>query len=128
MSKILLTDSGLETWLVFLRGFDLPAFASFPLLDDEKGREALAEYFRDHLRIAQDASSGIVLETPTWRANSDWGSTLGYDAASLDRLNRDSVSFVRGLAGEFPDIEVTVSGNIGPRGDGYVVGEAMSAT
>ena len=29
-----LTDSGLETWLVFHRGVDLPDFASFPLLDD----------------------------------------------------------------------------------------------
>ena len=29
----LLTDSGLETWLIFHRGVDLPDFASFPLLE-----------------------------------------------------------------------------------------------
>ena len=47
MSTPTLTDSGLETWLIFHRGTDLPDFASFPLLDDPAGRELLAEYFRE---------------------------------------------------------------------------------
>ena len=51
MATPMLTDSGLETWLVFHRGVDLPDFAAFPLLDDPSGRDLLAEYFRDHLRI-----------------------------------------------------------------------------
>ena len=73
MSTPMLTDSGLETWLVFHRSAELPDFAAFPLLDDPAGRELLAEYFRDHLRIAAAAGTGVVLETPTWRANADWG-------------------------------------------------------
>lgn len=64
---------GLETWLAFHRSTDLPEFAAFPLLDDPDGRELLAEYFRDHLRIAAAAGTGVVLEAPTWRANFDWG-------------------------------------------------------
>jgi homocysteine S-methyltransferase len=52
MGNPLLTDSGLETWLIFDRLVDLPLFASFPLLEDPDGRELLAEYFRDHLAIA----------------------------------------------------------------------------
>ena len=114
-----LTDSGLETWLVFQRGFDLPDFAAFPLLDDEKGRAALAEYFRDHLRIAEQTGAGLDLETPTWRASADWGARLGYDAAALDRVNRDAVRFLRDLGREFPAVDLVVSGNLGPRGDGY---------
>lgn len=114
-----LTDSGLETWLVFHRGIDLADFAAFPLLDDLNGREVLAEYFREHLRVARGAGTGIVLETPTWRANADWGQRLGYDADGLDRVNRDAVAFVRGIADEFAGVEAVVSGNIGPRGDGY---------
>ena len=114
-----LTDSGLETWLIFHRNVDLPDFASFPLLDDDAGRAVLAEYFTDHLRIAAGAGAGIVLETPTWRANADWGARLGYDAAALDRANRDAVGFLRGLGDEVSGVEVVVSGNIGPRGDGY---------
>lgn len=122
----MLTDSGLETWLVFHRGVDLPDFAAFPLLDAADGRALLAEYFRDHLRIAADAGVGAVLETPTWRANADWGARLGYDAAALDRVNRDAVRFLRDIAAELPDVDVVVSGNIGPRGDGYDPGELLT--
>lgn len=121
-----LTDSGLETWLVFHRDVDLGDFAAFPLLDDQDGREVLAEYFRDHLRVAQDARTGIVLETPTWRANADWGARLGYNADALDRVNRDAVAFVRGTADEFVGVEAVVSGNIGPRGDGYDPAELLA--
>ena len=127
MSMPTLTDSGLETWLVFHRSTALPDFAAFPLLDDADGRELLAEYFRDHLRIAGAAGTGLVLETPTWRANADWGARLGYDAAALDRVNRDAVAFLRGVAEERPDVAVVVSGNIGPRGDGYNPSELLSA-
>ncbi len=127
MSMPTLTDSGLETWLVFHRGTTLTDFAAFPLLDDAGGREVLAEYFQDHLRIAGAAGAGLVLETPTWRANADWGARLGYDAAALDRVNRDAVAFVRNLAEEYPDVAVVVSGNIGPRGDGYNPSELLSA-
>jgi homocysteine S-methyltransferase len=120
MTQPLLTDSGLETWLVFLRGVDLPHFASFPLLDDDAGRALLAEYFTAHLDVARDAGTGIVLETPTWRANPDWAAKLGYEAEALDRVNRDAVAFLRDLAaGHAGSVEVVVSGNIGPRGDGY---------
>ena len=119
MPSPMLTDSGLETWLVFHRGVDLPDFAAFPLLDDRSGRELLAEYFRDHLRLAAEVGTGVVLETPTWRANADWGKRLGYDPAALDRVNRDAVRFLRDLADDFGDVEVVVSGNVGPRGDGY---------
>ena len=115
----ILTDSGLETWLVFHRNADLPDFAAFPLLDDPFGRELLAEYFRAHAQLAADAKTSIVLETPTWRANADWGARLGYDAGELDRANRDAVAFVRELGNEFAEVDVIVSGNIGPRGDGY---------
>jgi homocysteine S-methyltransferase len=120
-----LTDSGLETWLVFHREVDLPDFASFPLLDEPSGRELLAEYFRDHLRIAAGAGAGLVLETPTWRANADWGARLGYDAAALDRVNRDAVAFLRELGAEFAGSPLVVSGNLGPRGDGYDPAELL---
>lgn len=120
MAAVLLTDTGLETWLIFHRSVDLPDFAAFPLLDTEQGRALLTEYFRDHVRIAETAGTGIVLETPTWRASPDWGLRLGYDAAALDRVNRAAVAFLRQVGGAFPGVTVIVSGNIGPRGDGYV--------
>jgi hypothetical protein len=35
--EVFLTDSGLETDLIFNGGFDLPEFASFVLVDDARG-------------------------------------------------------------------------------------------
>ena len=119
MAELLLTDSGLETWLIFHRGVDLADFASFPLLEDEHGRQLLGDYYRAHLEVAARAGVGVVLETPTWRANPDWGERLGYDATALDRANRESVDFVRALADEGSAGRVVVSGNLGPRGDAY---------
>jgi S-methylmethionine-dependent homocysteine/selenocysteine methylase len=122
-----LTDGGMETSLVFDHGLDLPAFASFPLLDSEDGRQLLASYFVPYLQIASAHGAGFVFETPTWRANPDWGAELGYDAAGLERINRESVDFMRGLVAAANIESSIISGAIGPRGDGYVVGHAMSA-
>lgn len=122
----LLTDSGLETWLVFHRGVELQDFASFPLLDDDDDREVLAEYFRAHLQIASRAGARLVLETPTWRASPDWGARLGYDAAALDRVNRAAVALLRELGREFDGVGLIVSGNLGPRGDGYAPDQLLT--
>ena len=86
------TDGGLETDLIFHRGLDLPDFASFPLLDDPDGRAALDDYYRGYADVAARAGAGLLLETPTWRANTDWGARLGYDADALHRVNRDAVA------------------------------------
>ncbi|MEQ8436685.1 MAG: homocysteine S-methyltransferase family protein [Ilumatobacter fluminis] len=122
-----IADGGLETSLIFLQGIDLPCFAAFPLLDDEAGRTALAEYYAPYLVLAADRGLGLMLDTPTWRANPDWAALVGYDRDALDRINRESVGFMRGLADELDGHPVVLNGAIGPRGDGYVVGSTMSA-
>jgi len=125
--EILLTDGGLETTLIFENGIDLPEFASFPLLDDDDGRAALLEYFRTYTDIARQHGVGIVLETPTWRASADWGRVLGYEAADLARLNADAVDLLREVREAYaPSTAVVISGNVGPRGDGYEVGDQMT--
>src|SRR4051812_15969697 len=122
---VLITDGGLETTLVFHEGIELPEFAAFPLLDRPGGRAALERYFESYFAIAREHGARFQLDTVTWRANRDWGARLGYDRAALDRVNRDAVAFARELAAGNPDVEVGVSGLVGPRGDGYVVGERM---
>ncbi len=123
-----MTDGGLETTLVFLEGLDLPEFAAFPLLDREDGRALLASYYARYLDLAAQAGTGIVLDTPTWRANIDWGARLGYDPIALADVNRRAVEFVTSLAATRPGLNSVVNGVAGPRGDGYVVGETMSAS
>jgi homocysteine S-methyltransferase len=123
-----LTDGGLETSLVFRDGIDLPDFAAFPLLDTHEGRAALRRYFEPYLDLATRSGAGIVVDTPTWRANLDWGARLGYDPVRLAALNRRAVEFVASLATEQPTVTAVINGVIGPRGDGYVVGATMSAS
>ena len=113
------TDGGLETDLLFHRGVELPDFAAFPLVEDERAR-VLREYYVDYVTIAAAAGAGVVLETATWRANPDWGQRLGYDAAALDRVNRAAVELVRDV--DTDGVPVRISGVVGPRGDGYVTG------
>jgi homocysteine S-methyltransferase len=128
--RVFLTDGGLETTLVFHHGIDLPAFASFPLLDTDDGRAALRDYFLPYLEAARTQRAGFVLDTATWRANPDWGRELGYDAAALDRVNRDAVAFALALREEAGDTPapIVVNGVVGPRGDGYVADTLMSPT
>jgi len=126
--RTFITDAGMETVLIYRDGLELPEFASFVLLDDPAGIEALRSYYGEYVAIAERHGFGIVLDTPTWRANPDWGARLGYSAEGLDDVNRRGVALleeVREAAGN--GVDVLISGCIGPRGDGYVVGEVMSA-
>ena len=123
-----LTDGGLETTLVFLENIDLPNFSAFCVLSDENAAEKLREYYRSYLEIAASAGLGFVLDTPTWRANPDWGEKLGLSNQELDQVNRDAVGFIAALKTEYADRirNMILNGVVGPRGDGYVPGDAMS--
>ncbi len=122
-----MADGGLETSLLFLQGVDLPDFAAFPLLDRPRGRDQLRAYYTPYLDLAVARGLTLVLDTPTWRANPDWAGRLGYDRDALDAVNRRAVSFIADLADEMaPGHDVVLNGAVGPRGDGYVVGEVMT--
>ena len=123
--SLFIADGGLETTLIFRDGFDLPQFAAFPLLDDERGRAGLRAYYEPYIRVAKEQGVGVVLDTPTWRANPDWGPPLGYSADQLDDVNRRAVALLDALRAG--DANVLVSGCVGPRGDGYVVSDPMTA-
>ncbi len=82
-SDFFLTEGGIETTLIFQEGLDLPEFAAFDLLRSENGLQALLRYFRSYTGVAQRYGAGIILETPTWRANPHWGRKLGYDRPAL---------------------------------------------
>lgn len=126
---LFLTDGGLETTLVFLEGVELPCFAAFPLLLDGRGTDTLRRYFISYLEIARRERVGIVLESPTWRANPDWGAKLGYDSRALADVNRLSIGLLLELRKQFETATtpIVISGNIGPRGDGYKPDARMSA-
>jgi S-methylmethionine-dependent homocysteine/selenocysteine methylase len=131
---LFLADAGLETMLTFQQGFTLPSFASFVLLREQAGQAALLDYYERFARLAQEHRTGLVLETPTWRANPDWARALGYTELALAEANRAAVALVAWVraAWDAPGrpgvaLPIVISGNIGPRGDGYRVGHRMGA-
>jgi S-methylmethionine-dependent homocysteine/selenocysteine methylase len=126
--RLFLTDGGLETTLVFHDEIDLPHFAAFILMKDAEGRSRLREYYRRYLTIAANIGAGFVFESPTWRASRDWAEKLGFTATELDWMNRNSIALMEVLrdASETKEAPMVLSGQIGPRGDGYVAEEAMS--
>ncbi len=125
---LFLTDSGLETTLIFHNGLELPHFAAFNLLRDQKGKSILREYYRLHAAIAQKDGTGFILESPTWRASSDWGQKLGYSREALAVANQESIELMEYVRAEFesPETPMVISGCLGPRGDGYDPGAVMS--
>jgi S-methylmethionine-dependent homocysteine/selenocysteine methylase len=125
----LLTDSGLETTLVFHDGRELPFFASFVLLRTREGKARIERYYREHAGIAKRHGLGFLLETVTWRASPDWGEKLGYSRQALRVANEEAVEMFVPLRDELESAGITavISGNLGPRGDGYNPDSFMSA-
>lgn len=128
-NRLFMTDGGMETTLIFHEGLELPCFASFDLLKDEAGWATLRRYFATYVEIARANRLGLLLETPTWRANPDWGAKLGYDTGALADVHRKSVGLLLEIREEFetPETPMVVCGVVGPRGDGYQPGARMSA-
>jgi S-methylmethionine-dependent homocysteine/selenocysteine methylase len=126
---LFLTDGGIETDLIFNDGMELPHFAAFDLLVTEKGMAALRAYYRRYAEVAKAHGVGFILESPTWRASADWGRKLGYSQAALARANAKAIELMLELRQEYQSnaTPVVVSGCVGPRGDGYDPGAAMSA-
>ena len=123
-----LTDGGIETTLIFREGLELPDFAAFHLLRTPEGEAALRKYFRTYAEIAKRFGTGLILESPTWRANADWGRRLGYTSDTLADGNRRAIHLLEEVRNgyETERIPMVISGCLGPRGDGYVPDSAMS--
>lgn len=126
---LFLTDGGIETTLIFHDGLKLPDFASFHLLNDPIGEAALRKYFRTYAEIAKRFGTNLILESATWRASADWGTRLGYSRKALADANRKAIQLLEAIRDEYEcaPSKIVISGCVGPRGDGYIPTQAMSA-
>ena len=126
--NLFLTDGGIETTLIFHEGLELPDFGAFHLLKNSEGEAALRKYFRTYAEIARRFNTGLILESATWRASSDWGAKLGYSRKALADANRKAIHLLEKIREEHESgqTKVVISGCVGPRGDGYVPAQMMS--
>ncbi len=79
--------------------------------------------------LAKRFGTGLVLESATWRSSPDWGARIGYSLEELDEANRKAIWLLEEIRKEYQTerTPIIVSGCVGPRGDGYVPGDVMSA-
>jgi len=122
-----ITDGGMETVLLFHRGIQLPCFAAFPLLDTDAGRDELRGYYEPYAVLARERGIGLVLDTPTWRASTDWGDRLGYDDERLAETNRKAVRLIEQIRTDHSPTPLVVCGTVGPRDDAYRPRALMTA-
>ncbi|MEL6965494.1 MAG: homocysteine S-methyltransferase, partial [Pseudomonadota bacterium] len=116
--RFFLADGGLETFMIFERGFDLPCFSAAALLDTAEGRVALTAYFEHYIALAHETGRGFVMDAPTWRAGSAWASPLGLSLAETLAINRRAVDFVADIRSrhETTELPILVNGLVGPAG------------
>jgi S-methylmethionine-dependent homocysteine/selenocysteine methylase len=128
-NELFITDGGLETTMIFDKGYDLPEFAAFDLLSQPGGYEALRDYYLPYIGLAKKNEVGFILESATWRASRSWGRKIGYDSQDLKKANQASIALLEELRSQFDSekTKLVISGCIGPRGDGYAVDEKMTA-
>ncbi|MEL6799227.1 MAG: homocysteine S-methyltransferase family protein [Pseudomonadota bacterium] len=116
-----LTDGGFETSMLFLEGFDLPAFAACVLLEDDTARTAMIRYFDRFLAMAETAGTGFVLDTNTWRSGTHWADAVGRSPARMEELTRGAVRFAKAIRARWQGrvSPILLNGVIGPAGDAY---------
>ncbi|MBM4243214.1 MAG: homocysteine S-methyltransferase family protein [Deltaproteobacteria bacterium] len=100
------------------------------MLDDDAAWERLGrEYFRPILAAARASGNTLLLDTLAWRAHPDFVTKPGTRAGELARVNELGVRRVRDLVERelgrdaTRDGTVLVTGDLGPRGDGYKVAD-----
>lgn len=127
-SCLYLTAGSLETTLLYEFGFDMPEFASFPLLRNPKATGPMTDFYLNSALIALQNNAGVVFSTPTWRASKDWGEKLGFSIQDLTEINQEAVALLESIRRrtDLRQAKVVISGCVGPRGDGYVIGRKMT--
>jgi len=126
--KFYLTEGGTETEILYKWGFELPEFAMYPLLDNPEADAVIRSIYRRYFEVAETYDTGLLIVGHDYRASPDWGAKLGYTPEGLADMQRRTIRFLADMRAEY-DGRVTdayIAGCIGPRGDAYGTGSAIS--
>lgn len=128
-NKLIISNGGLETSLIYEKKLDLPFFSCIDLFKTEETKQILYDYYLGFVNIAQKHNVPIVINTATWRFNIDWAAHLGYNTSTLAERNKEAVDLVHALKENNQNHNgffIIVCGELGPRCDGYVVSDKMT--
>ncbi len=125
--RLYLTEGGMETEIMYKWGHELPHFAMFTLLDDPKAVEDMKGIWRRYLSVASETGMIPLTQGVDYRASPDWGALLGYSPDGLAEMQHRAIQFLKDIVGEFDFDEAYVCGSVGPRGDAYGTGGAITS-
>jgi S-methylmethionine-dependent homocysteine/selenocysteine methylase len=124
-----LTEGGQETELMYKHGHELPEFAMYPLLDDQRAVADLTAMYTRYLEVAAAHGFVALMGGLDYRASPDWASKLGVSREGLAEFQLRSIEFPRDVArpfeGQLPGI--LIAGIVGPRGDAYGRNQTITA-
>lgn len=121
-----LTDGGIETWIDFNSDYDLGPLGTIGMLDDGQGRQVFIDLQSRYIQVARQFDLEIVIGTPSWHGSAHRLIAAGHPDADVERLNRSAVWLGRALRREVAGGRGFVAAVMGPYGDGYQAGEALS--
>jgi S-methylmethionine-dependent homocysteine/selenocysteine methylase len=124
-----LTEGGTETEILYKFGFELPEFATFPLLNNPDAVSAMEGMFERYLDVAAAHGFAALMGGLDYRASPDWGELLGYSRDGLAEMQHRSIEFLRNVARPYSDqiSEILFAGVVGPRGDAYSLNKTITA-
>ena len=124
-----LTEPGLETEIMYRDGYELPEFSMQPLLDQPQAIDAIRKMIEDTLSVAANNGAGAMIGAFDYRASPDWGAKLGYSPQELEDRTKAGLRLLRDWAAPFEDRlgGLYIFSYIGPRGDAYGTGGAITA-
>ena len=104
-----------------------PFIAHSAFLFEDQARDILADTHREYLDIGQKYGLPMIAGTPTWRASAE---RIARSRHAGQDVNGQGVQFMRALRDDYgPDAQpIVICGVIGPKGDGYLPGEAPTAS
>lgn len=118
-SNLFVTEGGIETTLIYRKNLDLPSFSTLPLLNTEDDRQTISSIYQENVNIALAHSTGVVLETRTWRGSPLWSSEIGLSIPQILDLIRTAVQILHDIRNKTPSTSVVISGALGPLQDAY---------
>lgn len=102
-----------------------PLIANSGLLYFAKGRDLMAQIYRQYLNIGYQYRLPIIMLTPTWRANPE---RLVATKLETAKVNQDAFEFLNAIRRDYDDYasKIFIGGLMGCRGDAYLAQEALT--
>ena len=126
---LFLTEAGIETTMMYKKGWELNHFCLFELLQHDRFVTDVRTYHTRIIEVALKYKIGHILDGLHYRASPDWGSLLGMSAQQLADLTAKGLDIYTDLSREYAteDTPIPVGCCIGPRGDAYDAKLVMTA-